>query len=63
MSNSSIRIGTSVTHSPGTKDDLRHLSGMSILSRLMQVIIDLPLESWVNTWSASAPQDFTFSIK
>jgi uncharacterized protein YecE (DUF72 family) len=22
-----------------------------------------PMESWVNTWRASAPQDFTFSIK
>ncbi|HZD35793.1 MAG TPA: DUF72 domain-containing protein [Nitrososphaeraceae archaeon] len=29
----------------------------------MQAITNFQNESWINTWKASAPKDFTFSIK
>ena len=67
MSKSAIRIGTSgYTYSwnekrpsPFTWYVKQGFNSVEINASYYR----FPMESWVNTWRASAPQDFTFSIK
>ena len=67
MSNSSIRIGTSgYTYSWNERRPSPFKWYVKQGFNSVEVNASyyrFPLESWVNTWRASAPQDFTFSIK
>ena len=67
MSKSAIRIGTSgYTYSWNEKRPspfARYVKQGFNSVEINASYYRFPMESWVNTWRASAPQDFTFSIK
>ena len=67
MSNSSIRIGTSgYTYSWNERRPSPFKWYVKQGFNSVEVNASyyrFPMESWVNTWRASSPQDFTFSIK
>jgi uncharacterized protein YecE (DUF72 family) len=67
MSNSSIRIGTSgYTYSWNERRPSPFMWYVTQGFNSVEINASyyrFPMESWVNTWRASAPQDFKFSIK